>query len=629
MLPRGAGTSLAGQSCNVAVILDFSKYMHHLVDLDPDRRVARVQPGLILDHLRSAAEQHYLTFGPDPATHNRCTLGGMIGNNSCGVHSVMAGRTADNVEELDILTYDGVRMRVGRTAPDGIDSIVRGGGRHGDIFARLRGLRDRYADGIREQFPKIPRRVSGYNLPFLLPEHGFHLARALVGTEGTCVTVLEATVRLVQSPPKRCLVVIGYEDVYQAGDDIPRILDHQPVGLEGLDDGLVTYMARKGLRQEEVALLPPGGGWLLVEFGGESQEEATEHGRRLAESLTTRKTTANVVLYDDPHDQHRLWKVRESGLAGTAHVPHEPEAWTGWEDSAVPPEGLGDYLRAFRRLLQRYGYTAALYGHFGDGCLHVRIPFDLRTDDGIRKYRSFIDEASDLVVTFGGSFSGEHGDGQSRAEFLPKMFGADIMNAFREYKSIWDPDWKMNPGKVIDPYRIDEHLRLGTDYSHPVPETHFKFVADDFSFPQATLRCVGVGECLRTEGGTMCPSYMVTREEKHSTRGRAHLLFEMLQGDPLDQGVARGCGAGSPGFVPCVQRVPRRLPGEGRRGDLQSRILVPLLCGASAAQDRLFDGPHPLVGQTGVSHAPRRESPHPDSGALAPGEAWWGNFLAP
>ena len=536
ILARGCGTSLAGQCCNIAVIMDMSKYMHQIIELDPQKKLARVQPGIILDDLRNAAEQYKLTFGPDPATHSRCTLGGMIGNNSCGVHSVMAGKTDDNIEELEILTYDGLRMRVGRTNDEELERIIKEGGRRGEIYARLKSLRDRYASLIRERYPKIPRRVSGYNLDQLLPENGFHVARALVGSECTCVTVLEATTRLVYSPPARTLLVLGYPDVHIAADHLMEVLAHQPIALEGLDDRLIDGMRKKGLHPESIKLLPGGGGWLLVEFGGETRQEAADRARELMEELASKANAPGMKLFDNPEEAQLVWKVRESGLGASAFVPGEKLNWEGWEDSAVPPENLGNYLRDLRKLYDKYGYNGDLYGHFGQGCVHTRTDFDLETTEGIRTFRSFLEDAADLVVRYGGSLSGEHGDGQARAELLPKMFGNELVEAFREFKAIWDPHWKMNPGKVVNAYRIDENLRLGASYHPPQLKTHFKFPDDQGSFSRATLRCVGVGACRRMEGGTMCPSFMVTREEEHSTRGRARLLFEMLQGNPLKDG---------------------------------------------------------------------------------------------
>ena len=536
ILCRGGGTSLAGQCCNVAVVLDFSKYMAEIIEIDPARRLARVQPGVILDHLRNAAEKHHLTFAPDPATHDRCTLGGMIGNNSCGVHSVMAGKTDDNVEELEIFTYDGMRMKVGETSDAELEKIIREGGRRSEIYAGLKMLRDKYSDLVRQRYPNIPRRVSGYNLNYLLPENGFHVARALVGSEGTCVTVLEATCRLVESPPARVLLLIAYPDVYQCADRVPEIMAHKPIGLEGIDELLVEFTRRKGLSAEGLALLPPGGGWLFAEFGANTAQEAEGQARGLMETLASNPSPPQMRSFTDNQQAKRVWEVRESALGATSHVPGEPLGWEGWEDAAVAPDKLGNYLRDLRKLMSGYGYRSALYGHFGHACVHMRINFDLQSREGIANYRKFAEEAADLVVSYGGSLSGEHGDGQSRAELLPRMFGPELIQAFGEFKALWDPDWKMNPGKVVEPYRLDENLRLGANYRPWEPQTHFQFPQDHGSLAYATLRCVGVGKCRHYEGGVMCPSFRVTREEEHSTRGRAHLLWEMTKGEVIRDG---------------------------------------------------------------------------------------------
>jgi FAD/FMN-containing dehydrogenase/Fe-S oxidoreductase len=536
LLCRGGGTSLAGQCCNVAVVLDFSKYMAGILEIDPSRRIARVQPGVVLDNLRSAAEKHHLTFAPDPATHDRCTLGGMIGNNSCGVHSVMGGKTDDNIEELEVLTYDGTRMKVGATPNADLERICASVGRRGEIYCKLRSIASSYGDLVRQRFPNIPRRVSGYNLNYLLPENGFHVARALVGSEGTCVTILEATCRLVESPPARVLLVIAYPDIYQCADHVPEIMTHKPIGLEGIDDLLVGYTRAKGINSEGLALLPEGGGWLMVEFGADTAMEAESQARGLMQALGRVANPPNLALFTDQRQIKRVWEVRESALGVTSHVPGKPFSWEGWEDAAVAPEKLGGYLRDLRRMFAAYGYRGSLYGHFGHGCVHTRINFDLQSKEGIAKFRKFMEEAADLVVSYGGSISGEHGDGQSRGELLPKMFGPELVQAFREFKAVWDPEWKMNPGKLIEPYRLDENLRLGAAYAPWKPETNFQFAADHGSLAEATLRCVGVGKCRREEGGLMCPSYRVTHEEEQSTRGRAHLLWEMTQGEVIRDG---------------------------------------------------------------------------------------------
>jgi FAD/FMN-containing dehydrogenase/Fe-S oxidoreductase len=527
ILPRGAGTSLAGQSCNVAVVLDFTKYMNQILELDAAQRYARVQPGLVLDTLRDSAELHHLTFAPDPSTHNRCTIGGMIGNNSCGTHSLLGGKTVDNVEELKILLYDGTQLTVGATSDANLDQIVRESGRRGDVYSKLRTIRDQYADLIRARFPRIPRRVSGYNLDELLPENSFHVAHALVGSEGTCVTVLEAKLRLIHSPPHRVLVGLGYKDAFLAADHVSEILQFSPIALEGLEGSMVESLKRKGA--PNVELLPEGGGYLLVEFGSDDPGECQETARRLIDRIASLPGSPSSRLYTT-QQARAVWQIREAGPRASAFAPGAPPQWDGWDDSAVAPEKLGPYLRDLRALLNGFDYQGAFYGHFGHGCVHLRVTFDLQSETGIRKYSEFIDAAADLVISYGGSLSGEHGDGQSRAALLPKMFGPELMKAFVEFKSAWDPANGMNPHKVVDSYLPTENLRVGADYNPLEPATHFKFPEDEGSFAKAAQRCIGVGAC-RKDSGSMCPSYMVTLEEEHSTRGRAHMLFELLQGE--------------------------------------------------------------------------------------------------
>lgn len=536
ILARGGGTAIPGQTVNFGVVVDFSRYMNQIIALDPQQKRARIEPGLVLDVLRKEANKHDLTFGPDPATHSRCTLGGMIGNNSCGVHSVMSGRTSDNVDELEILTYDGTRMRVGATTDDECERLIREGGRRGEIYARLKAFRDKHSGLIRRNFPQLPRRVSGYNLPALLPENGFHIARALVGSECTCVLVLAATTKLVDWPPSRSLLVIGYKDIFAAADHVTEPLNFNPLAVEALDDSFIDDMKKKGMHPKHLKLMPDGGAWLLVEFGGRTKEDANAGARKLMELLEKSGSAVSFKLFDDAAEEKLIWKLREEGLGATAKIPGEPENHEGWEDSAVPPERLGGYLRSLRSLLDKYGYEGALYGHFGDGCVHTRLTFDLKTAQGIENFRSFLKEAADLVVSWGGSLSGEHGDGQARGELLPRLFDEQTIAAFQEFKEIWDPQWKMNPGKLIDPYRVDEHLRLGSSWDPPSVKTYFSYPDDNFSFAEATERCVGAGVCRQLEGGTMCPSYMVTLEEKHSTRGRARLLGEMIRGETIADG---------------------------------------------------------------------------------------------
>jgi len=560
ILPRGAGTSLAGQCCNVALVLDFSRHMDRVLDVDPGSRRARVEPGCVLDTLRRRAEHDGLTFGPDPATHDRCTLGGMIGNNSCGIHSIMAGRTVDNVHALDVATYAGDRMRVGAIPAGRLADALAAGTPHARIVRELVALRDAHAARIRDGFPELPRRVSGYNLDELLPERGLHVARALVGTEGTCVTVLEAEVSLVPSPPARCLVVVGFADAFGAADAVPLVLRagvedggplwgewgeerpaHLPIGLEGFDRVLVDGIAASGMPAEGADALPRGDAWLLVELGGRDEAQAFDHARALVHALADAQASRGerppaVRVFPSPADRARIWRLRESALGASARVPGRLPTWEGWEDAAVAPERLGAYLREFHALLDAFGYHATLYGHFGEGCVHYRIDFDLASSAGIARMRDFVEQGADLVVRHGGSLSGEHGDGQCRGELLPRMFGDELVGAFSAFKAVWDPLGRMNPGKVVDPRPLDADLRLGDGWTPASPPTHFRYADDEGRLGQALLRCVGLGACRRDEGGAMCPSYRVTREERHSTRGRAHLLYEMLHGHELPGG---------------------------------------------------------------------------------------------
>jgi FAD/FMN-containing dehydrogenase/Fe-S oxidoreductase len=541
ILSRGGGTSLAGQCCNTALIMEMSKYYHGILQIDPVKKTGTVLPGTVLDRFRKETKKYGLTFGPDPATHDHCTMGGMLGNNSCGVHSDLAvnqgtgARVSDNTVEMEIITYDGLIMKIGATTEDELEEIIAEGGRRGEIYLQLKNLRDKYAPLIRSRFPKIPRRVSGYNLDDLLPENDFNVARALVGTESTCVTILQSTMLLIDEPKAKSLLVLGYKNVFEAAHHAPELLKYKPDGLEGIDDKLVNLMRKRNLHVDELDLLPEGNGWLIAEFSGKTLEEADDKIAFVMSELKKTNHPASMKLFDKRSDESKIWDVRESGLGASAFIKGQEDTWEGWEDSAVPPEKLGDYLQDLQKLWDKYGYDSTMYGHFGQGCMHCRLNFDLVTKDGIKKWRDYLDEAADLVVSYGGSISGEHGDGQSKAELLEKMYGPELMEAFRSFKAIWDPTNKMNPGKIVNPYPITSHLRLGIDYEPWQPQTHFSFPDDQGSFARATMRCVGVGKCRRDEEGTMCPSYMVTFEEEHSTRGRAHMLFELFHGGILNQ----------------------------------------------------------------------------------------------
>ncbi|RMI30389.1 FAD-binding and (Fe-S)-binding domain-containing protein [Nocardia stercoris] len=526
LLSRGGGTSLAGQCCNAAVVLDWSKYCREVVAVDPQARTTVVEPGIALDSLNDRLAPYDLMVGPKPSTHVSCTIGGMIGNNSCGASAQAYGKTADAVRRLEILTYGGQRMWVG-PGDHGLDPALR---------APLGSIVDRYAEDIRRGYPHIPRRVSGYNLDSLLPENGCDIAKFLVGSESTLVTVLRAELDLVPRPGAIALAVLGFDDVYAAADAVPAVLRHRPAALEGLDHRLVQLEHSRRLAERAIHQLPDGNAWLMVQFDGTDQAEADERARDLLADLTAANGITGILV-DEPEREAELWSAREAGLGATAYPPDGPETHEGWEDAAVPPERLGDYLREFHTLLDRFDYGASsLYGHFGQGCVHTRIPFDLRTAEGIAHYREFARESACLVVRYGGSLSGEHGDGQSRAELLPIMFGDRIITAFGEVKSLFDPGDRMNPGKVVAPRALDADLRQGTGYRPWEPHTYFAFPDDGHRFSHAADRCVGVGKCRGADGGVMCPSYRVTHEEEHSTRGRARLLYEMLNGELIDDG---------------------------------------------------------------------------------------------
>ncbi|QES52414.1 FAD-binding oxidoreductase [Streptomyces venezuelae] len=496
VVPRGGGTSIGGQATGTGIVIDFTRHMAGLLALDPAARTAVVQPGLVLDSLRAAAAPHGLTFGPDPSTRSRCTLGGMIGNNACGPHSVAWGSTADQVAELTVLTYG--------QAPE----ARRIGTGWAGAPAGLRPLIEDHLALLRTRMPAdFGRRISGYALDALLPERGVGLARAFCGGEGTLGVVTEAVVRLVETPPAPALAVLGYADESAAADAAAGLLPYGPLTVEG--------MAADLLRGEPVGL-PRGGAWLFVEM-----PDAVA-----ALALVRAADAVDAVVVADPAGQRALWRIREDAAGTATRLPGGGEAWPGWEDCAVPPARLGAYLRAFRELTAAHGLRGAPYGHFGEGCVHVRLDFDLVSAAGVARFRAFSSDLADLVVAHGGSLSGEHGDGQARAELLPRMYGEEIVGLFAAYKDVWDPAGGMNPGILARPARLDENLRFAV-----LPRT---------GLAREVARCVGVAKC-RSTGGTagpevMCPSYRVTGEEQHSTRGRARLLHEMLAGEVITDG---------------------------------------------------------------------------------------------
>ncbi|WP_307530907.1 FAD-binding and (Fe-S)-binding domain-containing protein [Streptomyces umbrinus] len=535
---RGGGTSMAGNAIGPGVVLDFSRHMNRVLDIDTAAGIAKVEAGVVLDELRTAAGKHGLTFGPDPSSHSRCTLGGMIGNDACGNRSVRHGRTGRHIESLEIVTADGVHAIAdhgGLRAADPADTASVE--RVAELADEVRQLVADQLALIRTELGRIPRQVSGYQLQHLLPEHGFDMARALVGTEGTCAVVVAATVRLVATAPASALLALGYDDVVDAAEDVPEILRWSPTAVEGMDEAIVATMrARRGT--DSVTGLPGGRAWLYVELDGDEEELVTARAAELLDTLKARGRMADGRLVASPGERRSLWRVREDGAGLAARLLDGGESWPGWEDAAVAPEDLADYLRDFRALLAAHELTGVLYGHFGAGCVHVRVDFDFATDAGRAAARRFLQEAAALVVRHGGTLSGEHGDGRARGELLEVMYSDRMIRAFAAFKRAFDPEGLLNPGVIVAPAALDADLAL---HGPPVPDgrpTLFTFPHDENGFAGAARRCVGIGRCRSdaSAGGVMCPSYRATGDENDSTRGRARALQEMLRGETVHDG---------------------------------------------------------------------------------------------
>jgi FAD/FMN-containing dehydrogenase/Fe-S oxidoreductase len=509
---RGGGTSVAGNAIGPGVVIDTSRHLSAILNIDAEAKTARVQPGVILSDLQKAVGPHQLRFGPDPSTSNRATLGGMIGNNACGPHAVAFGRTSDNVIALDIL--DGACRRYEATR--GLDAVP---GLQELVAANL-GL-------IRTEFGRFERQVSGYSLEHLLPEVGGNLARFLVGTEGTLATVLEATVQLVDVPHTRLMAAFGYTDMPAAADAVMPMLAHSPHAVEGLDARLVERI-RASRGDHAIPDLPPGAGWMFVEVGGASQEEAEETMAALAAD----SGTGTYRIVRDPNEAAALWSIRADGAGLSGRTPDGREAWPGWEDAAVPPANLGAYLREFDTLMARHGVTGQPFGHFGDGCIHVRLDLPLHEDG--TALRSFMEDAAVLVRAHGGSLSGEHGDGRARSELLSTMYSAPAIDLFAQVKALFDPDGRLNPGVMVDPAPLDRDLRRPAAKPTPASAGGLAFAHDHGDFTEAVHRCTGVGKCrsdsIGAGSGFMCPSYAATGDEKDVTRGRARVLQEAING---------------------------------------------------------------------------------------------------
>lgn len=510
---RGAGTSIAGNSVGEGIVMDFSRYLNSIIDFDPTNRVARVEPGVVMSDLQALAAPHGLRFGPDPSTQNRATFGGMIGNNACGPRAVAFGRTADNVLSLDVIDGQGRQFTAGKGLGEvpGLEELVQSS-----------------LATIRTEFGRFSRQVSGYSLEHLLPENKHDLAKFLVGSEGTLVTVTEATLKLVEMPSSPTLVVLGYPTMPEAADAVPALLAHKPVAIEGFEAQLVKAVQATGAHVPE---LPAGEGWLFVEVAGATREEATHAAQQLAKDSGT---TAVRIIEGGP-EAAALWRIRADGAGLAGRTSENKEAWPGWEDAAVPPEALGAYLRDQEELMASYGLGGMPYGHFGDGCIHLRVDFPL--DTGKQVFRDFMFDAGALVAKYGGSAAGEHGDGRARSELLPLQYSPQAIETFEHIKHLFDPNNILNPGVMVNPDPLDLNLRRPR--ALPIkPVGGFTFAHDDGDFTKAVHRCVGVGKCRADNsgaGGFMCPSYQATKDEKDTTRARARILQEVTSGD-LDWG---------------------------------------------------------------------------------------------
>jgi len=527
---RGAGTSLAGNAVGTGVVLDVSRHLNKIVSIDAESRVAVVEPGVVLDDLQRAAAPFGLRFGPDPSTHSRCTIGGMIGNNACGSRALRYGRTADNVAALDVITGTSEFIAAGQATTTAATSPT---------LAALQSVVASYLGVIRTEFGRFGRQVSGYSLEHLLPESGFDVPRALVGTEGTCAITTLATVRLVRAPRQTVLVVLGYPDLAAAADAVPPLLPLEPVAMEGLDAGIIDLVsAERGSAGGGVPALPAGRGLLMVELAGQNQTELDDAVGRLRTAAGAGQPGGpDCVVAADARQAAAIWRIREDGAGLVARPPGGRMHYAGWEDSAVPPDRLGSYLRDLDALLTKYGLTGLPYGHFGDGCVHIRIDFEFGSSGGTAAFRDFLLDAADLAAAHGGSMSGEHGDGRARGELLPRMYSVEALAAIAAVKAVFDPADVLNPGIIVRPRPLDADLRP------PRPHTYhaglgFRYERDGGDFGTAVSRCTGVGKCradLTASGGVMCPSYLATRDEKDSTRARARVLQELVSGAVPDR----------------------------------------------------------------------------------------------
>jgi FAD/FMN-containing dehydrogenase/Fe-S oxidoreductase len=530
VLPRGGGTALAGQTVGHAIVLDFSKYMNRVLEVNKEELWCRVQPGLVQDELNAHVRGQGLLFGPDTSTSNRATIGGMIGNNSAGAHSLTYGKTLDHVLELTVLLSDGGEAVLKGFSSDEIARKARGNGVEAAAYRAVQQLAEKHREEILARYPKILRRVSGYNLDEFVKSQPFNLARMVVGSEGTLACVVEAKMRLVPKPKWTALDVIHFHDDIEALQASYAILDTRPYALESTDR-LVLDLARGNIVQSKRLGFVQGNpsSLLMVEYAGETEAEVRAQVEKLEEVRKAQGMGYAATQALKPEEVRAVWGVRKAGLGLLLGIKGDKKPIAFVEDTAVEPAKLPEFIRRFREILTRHDATAGYYGHCSVGCMHIRPLINLKQPSEVKKMTEIADEITDLVLDFHGALSGEHGDGLARSHFNEKLYGPTLYNAFREVKKAFDPKNLMNPGKIVDAPPMTESLRISPEYKAWQPETMLDFSAQG-GFAAAVEMCSGMGECRKKLEGTMCPSYMATLDEEHSTRGRANALRAVLSG---------------------------------------------------------------------------------------------------
>lgn len=523
---RGGGTSVAGNAIGDGLIIDTSRYFNRIISIDPATETAVIEPGVICDQLRDAAAQYGLTYGPDPSTHSRCTIGGMVANNACGSHSVAWGTSAENLVSVTVMLSDGREVE-----------LSAGGTSDPALTEALSAIRNTHRAMFRTELGQFPRQVSGYGLHYLLEEKGFDTAKAFAGSEGTCGIITRMTVKLVRKPAHTVLAVLSFRDAFDAAAAAPALRVRDVATIEGMGGDLLEALRTRPGQENAGHELPKGNGWLYCEVGGDTIEAAESRAHQLREIVDAagKATVRNAVVVTDPQQMRALWRIREASAGIVTRLPDGGEAWPGWEDSAVPPEHLSQYLRDLYALLDQLHLHGIPFGHFGEGCVHIRISFDFATDAGMEVYRTFMRRAAELVHRYGGSVSGEHGDGRARSALLAAMYSPEALQSFREFKRAFDPQGVFNPGVLVDPEPVDQGIRPGAGAKRFDLTPVHAFSHDSGSVAGALNRCVGVGAC-RSEVGAMCPSFVATKDEVHSTRGRMRSLAEMLRGEHLSDG---------------------------------------------------------------------------------------------